>query len=267
MIEIFGRLILKKSLLVFNSTFLTFSIVVAFGAVYVEGIRLGYISFIMTLTALLFFYIFYTRLEAKQTITIILLVAISIVSISYLTFKQDKRWGSLFETMEIAWNTQKYKHWLNTKKYPSPRLKNGMLANDSNYLRPAYLKVGSTLIYQNPIGYGYGRHSFKYILHDKYGKIADYSIIHPHSSIVNLGLGLGILGLLLWLSFILYMAYYAVKTYLKNHSEFSLLLLFFTTGFFIRSVVDMTMQNHLFQFYMFFSAVLLMGSIKSTKNN
>jgi len=66
-----------------------------------------------------------------------------------------------------------------------------------------------------------------------------------HSSILDLTIGIGIPGLLLWCIFIFYISYVSFQFFSKKESFFSMLTLFISIGYFSRGIVDANLRDHM----------------------
>jgi len=77
----------------------------------------------------------------------------------------------------------------------------------------------------------------------------DKNLINPgmtsHSSILDLAIGAGILGALLWCLFIFYISYVSFRVFAKKESFFAMFTLFISIGFFARGIVDANMRDHM----------------------
>jgi len=218
-----------------------------------EGMRNGVVAILFLFISSLIFMFYKNSLISKTLQYFIALFLLLFISIpAYYNFTHDKRWDSLIQTIPIALNTTKYKAWLNNKKYPLPKLKNNKVVNWSNYSRIAWFKMSLEKIARNPLGYGYKRDIFKYAINSdkkfKNNKIT--STDHSHSGIIDLTLAIGIPGLILWISFLIYLLYISIQYFKKYISYFSILLFFNVAGFSTRSIVDSNMRDHMFLMFM-----------------
>ena len=79
----------------------------------------------------------------------------------------------------------------------------------SAYMRIAWFKEALVFIGEHPLGIGYGRNAFGHGIKIKYGK----RVGHSHSGILDLTIGTGIPGALLWLGFLLSLVYLAFRRF------------------------------------------------------
>lgn len=236
-----------------------------------EGMRNGVVAILFIfLSAIIFTFYKNNNLSRKFKIIISLSLLIILSIPAIYNFTHDKRWNTLFQTIPIALNTDKYKFWFNKNKYPTPKLKNGKTVSLSNYERIAWAKIGLEEILRNPLGYGYKRNIFKYAINsDKKFKWGKTTAGHSHSGLIDLTLGIGIPGLILWLSFIIYLIYLSLKNFKNYFSYFSVLLFFNTAGFFTRSIVDSNIRDHMFLMFMLIIGFVFFAMQKelNEKNN
>jgi O-antigen ligase len=220
---------------------------------YVARLRNGALP--LMLMGLLFVVLLYrqhrSRIGKPALAAVSVLIMIGIALSAYLVTVSDKRWRDFRETIPIALDTQTYKAWLDWEKYPTPMLSNGKPrpVNKSNYVRIAWLKEGSLLVLENPLGVGYGRESFEVGLRQKYGEGSGYS----HSGILDLAIGAGIPGAVLWLGFLgglFYTAWRRSASSLSGNYH-SLLLMFLITDFGSRMFIDSIIRDHMLQQFLF----------------
>ena len=217
-----------------------------------EGMRNGVVAIVfLSLSAV--FFSFYNNKKLSKTLKYVysaLIVFIITIPTIY-NFKNDSRWNSLIKTIPIAIETNKYDTWINIDKKELPFLSDNIKVNGSNYLRIAWGYEGLKLIYENPLGVGYGRNAFGHAIKEKYNLSEEETNIgHSHSGFIDLAVGIGIPGIVLWLFFGIYLVFLSYGFFYKYQSFFALVLFFNTTGFFSRFLVDSNMRDHMFQTFM-----------------
>ena len=167
----------------------------------------------------------------------------------------DPRWGTLWATIPIALDTAHHMTWLNAQLYPYPHLPNGQVVSASNYLRVAWIKEGLITLWHHPLGVGYGRGAFAHALTLRFGKLAN--AIEPNNSILNMAVGAGIPGALLWVGEFVSLGRVAALR-LRGASAFeSRFLLLIVLAFGLRMFVDNDMQNYTLEQVCFFVGFLL----------
>lgn len=227
----------------------------------VESMRNGSVA-IVFLSIMGIFFLFYNEKKYSMKLKILVSSIIIIILILPITFniKKDARWNTLIQTIPIALDTKNNKYWLN-RSYGLPTFPDGTEVSGSNYERVAWAYEGSKIIFENPLGIGFGRNAFGHALEMKYGKDAQRGY-HSHSSIIDLTIGIGLIGLLLWSFFIILVIKNAVKLFKTEINFFAMLTFFLTTGFFTRSLVDSNMRDHMFLQFMFLVGVSLVFMFK-----
>jgi len=258
-VEIYFRSRQKKGYLPLNNTMLWLALFLTLISIYLEAVRNG------TVAALLFLFVFILlyflksdrslRKLALISSIIVLLLAFGYISSISAKSAQRQRWETLLETMPLALDTQNNKAWLNPNKYPYPKLKSGETVHGSNYERIAWIKEGVILVMENPLGVGFGRNAFGHAVKRKY-PAEDVTAAHSHSGIVDLAVGTGIPGLLLWVLFIGVLMLRSIRKFRNQESYYGLLLFFITADFTMRSLVDSVLRDHMLQMFMFFAGLL-----------
>jgi hypothetical protein len=265
--EIYFRAVKHKRLIPIDNFLLFCIFVLILASSYFETMRFGFIGLIFTFVGFLFLYLIANVkiFSIAKLATIFAALVILFSSFLFVSYKADSRWQSVEETFYISLDTKTNKAWLNWDKYPKPVLSNGETVVHSNYVRPAWIKEGAILIAENPFGIGYGRNAFGHALKAKYGEGGG----HSHSGIIDLGIGVGIPGMLLWVAFLASLMYYGFKSFKEDDSYFGMVLLFIVSGFFFRMIVDSVIRDHMLEQFMFLAGFLLLLSVKekNEKNN
>lgn len=123
--------------------------------------------------------------------------------------QNNDSWRTFVADAKVARDTQTYTHWKynGAKTYPNNEL--GSMVSVTNYERVAWGKIGLKLIVQNPLGYGLVERSF-----GRLAKITwpDSNLHQSHSGWIDLGLGIGIPGLLLILASLQILIYQLAPT-------------------------------------------------------
>ena len=237
-----GYLPLGRGLVVLVATLTLFS-------TYVTQMRNGAIPLVFMGMAFIVLYYRQNRSRLRKPVLagVSAVVVGSMVIFAYISTASDSRWRNLWETIPIALDTQTHKAWLDWEKYPRPVLSNGEPVNQSNYIRIAWLKEGSLLVLEHPLGVGYGRDAFEVGLRQKYGEGRG----HSHSGILDLAIGTGIPGVLLWLGFLGSLFYAGYRRFATSGNYHSLLLMFLIADFGSRMVVDSIIRDHMLQQFLF----------------
>ena len=264
-VESIWRLKKKKRILKIGSSWLTFFLFLCIFSSIIAGMRFGAISlFFMSLTALIFIVFgnknFNKRVKGFVSISILILCTLPLI----YNAKNDVRWYSLLETIPIAIDTENNSYWIDSEN--PPILSNGNQVSHSNYMRVAWATKGVEYIKNDIFGIGYGRNVFGHAI-QKYEK--DFESVrgmHSHSGIIDFTIGVGIIGLLLWLFFVGRIVVFSALIFVNSGHYFSLMSLFITSGFLIRSIVDSNMRDHMFkQFFLILGIALTLAAFENIK--
>lgn len=248
--EVFFRWAYRKSFLPFNATALVSAIFITLFSFYIEFSRNGMVVAVMMTIAFVILFMYEKR--SLKTAVAAGLVIVVMGAYGIVSFKSDKRWSTLMDTVPIALDTETNRAWLNHEKYPYPML-NGVQVNLSNYERIAWFKEGIVLVAENPLGIGFGRNAFGHGLMAKYNEDGPG---HSHSGILDLTIGTGIPGLLIWLSMFFYVLYASLRTFVRTKSYFALMFFFIAGNFALRMLVDSIIRDHMLQQFMFLTGFL-----------
>lgn len=263
--EIFFRASFGKRTLPFGNALLAAIVAATLFSSYLEAVRNGMIGLIIMSLSLTGLYWYENRGKHSFFRLGLTFFAIIVTAGIFSSFyaQSDPRWKSFIETVPIALDTEHHKAWLNRVQYPYPTLADGTMVNASNYERVAWIKEGLLLIADHPLGIGYGRNAFGHALHVKYGVAG---VGHSHSGLIDLGVGTGIPGILLWLGFIGSLMSVAWKRYDGHKSYYALVLLFIVAGFFSRMLVDSISRDHMLQQFLFLVGLLALVMLKENQD-
>jgi O-antigen ligase len=104
------------------------------------------------------------------------------------------------------------------------------------------------------MGYGYDRRAFSQALFSQ-GK--PNQIGHSHSGFIDMGVGLGVPGVLLWVSFCLSLIVIGLKVFVLRREVAGLVLMLVTCGFLGRMVLESVSKDHMLHIFLFTVAALL----------
>ncbi len=258
-VEIYFRARQKKGYLAVNNSLLWVVLLLTLFSVYLEGVRNGTVAAVLLLFAFILLYFFKSdrslRKLALISSAIVLLLLYGYTSSISPHSDQRHRWKTFLETIPLALDTRNNKAWLNPNKYPYPKLKSGETVHGSNYERIAWIKEGVIFVTENPLGVGFGRNAFAHAMKRKYAD-EDVIVAHSHSGLVDLAVGTGVPGLLLWVLFIGCLMLRTIEEFRSRESYYGLLLFFITVDFTMRSVVDSILRDHMLEMFMFFAGFL-----------
>jgi O-antigen ligase len=258
-VEIYFRTRQKKGSLPINNRMLYLALLLTLFSVYLEGVRNGTVAAVLLLFAFILLYFLKNDRSLRRLALISSFIALLLVFgyISSISSKSEQRhrWMTFLETVPLALDTRNNKAWLNPNKYPYPKLKSGETVHGSNYERIAWIKEGIVLIMENPLGVGFGRNAFGHAIKRKY-PAEEVLAAHSHSGVVDLAVGTGVPGLLLWVLFIGCLMLRSIEKFRHQESYYGLLLFFIAADFTLRSLVDSVLRDHMLQMFMFFAGLL-----------
>ncbi len=258
--EAIMRLLAYRRFLPFNNVLLATVAVVAFFSVYVEGMRNGIVELVSVFGVGFLLVAMFTSRRRRAIMVSAMLVLISVsLALGYLNLRKDERWQSVLETVPIALDVEN-PAWIN-EGMPQPELESGQKVDWSNYMRIARMRAGVELVREYPLGVGFGRNAFGHAVEMKYGQRTS----HSHSGLVDLAVGTGIPGTLLWLGFLGSLFVLGWRRFRQTHDYYALVLLLFVTGYGVRMVLDSLIRDHMLQMFLFltaFLAVIVAGQLR-----
>jgi hypothetical protein len=192
--------------------------------------------------------------RTKMALSLGVVSGCALVGAATFSFFTDPRWERFVETSEIAWQTEKHTGWYQLHEEPLPLLADGRAVDESAYLRVSYLKEGTKLLIANPWGTGISRHAFRNLLAAKYGKS---NVAHSHMGLIDFGLSAGIPGIVIWVMFMASLAYVGWREYSRRGSAIGMVLLILVVTFFLRTLIDSTLREHILQQFLLVFGVLL----------
>ena len=183
--------------------------------------------------------------------------------LGYLDYKTDARWQVFRETLPFALDTQHHRAWLTDADYP--RLSNGQEVDKSAYERISWAKEGVQLVIDRPLGRGFSRTAFGAGLQAKYGSGEG---AHSHSGLLDLTIGAGIPGALLWLAFLGSLVRVGWTRFRTSdntlNNGYGLLLQFIVLDYGLRSLIDSNIRDHMLQQFMLLGGVVLSLTLQSS---
>jgi O-antigen ligase len=250
--EVLVRIVSHKRFLQVGNVVLVAIAAIALLAVYAEAVRNGVTELIVVLSLAVMLVIRASNRKRRLAVAGVALALVAVVVvIGYLNMQKDKRWQTFLETVPIALDIERNKAWIN-EGMPQPRLASGETVDWSNYSRIARIRAGLSLMADRPLGVGFGRNAFGHAVEQKYGLRTS----HSHSGIIDLGVGIGLPGVLLWLAFLGALLRIGYRGMRKTGNFSAFALLFLTTGYGFRMLVDSTIRDHMLQMFLFLAAFL-----------
>ena len=203
MAEIIYRLRTGKGILTVSNKVLYGLLGLTVIATLIETIRLGDITlvFLGFVSGIVFLHKNTKYSLLSKTLIVVTMFATLTLPLIY-NIQTDPRWIKLTETIPVAINTSSSNmHWRDPSLFSAPKVKSGSLAGNSNYMRIAWARQSAHYIRKNPLGIGFGRDAFGHTIeqyHPLRRDMKGYRGMHSHSGIIDLALGVGIPGVLLW---------------------------------------------------------------------
>ena len=252
--ETFIRLTYRQRYLPLPNAALFVAILLALFSVYAEGVRNGIVEIVFILLVFVVLFVLENRQRMSKAIIVLIVSTAFVIPgvFSYLSYKMDVRWATFFETVPLAFDTDTNRQWTNIKKKDELKLSSGESVDWSNYMRLARMKAGVDLTLDNPWGVGFGRNAFGHAVMKKYGE----SSSHSHSGLIDLAVGTGIPGTLLWIGFLASLATLGWRSFRRTQDYCALALLLLVTGYGTRMVLDSTIRDHMLQMFLFLAAFL-----------
>lgn len=255
--ELMARAAFQRRFLPFSSWLLTALIAPLLLCLYLLGARNGVIGAVLLFLSCLVFYGIAQRNKMHGAVLGLFLLAgvAGVAGFAWVAEKSDLRWQSFSQTVPLALDTVTHRAWLNPQMYPYPPLPDGRMVDISAYERIAWIKEGALLLKEHPLGFGFSRTAFSDGLVAKYPGEALHGA-HSHSGLVDLALGTGIPGLLLWFAMIGCLLTLGWRGFFRYHHPAGLALLFVVMGFFGRSFVDSNLRDHMLEQSFFLCGLL-----------
>lgn len=226
------------------------------------GARNGIVGSLMLLLSLTLLIMWRERqaLGSRRTAAFFALAMMLVGGLCVASYQTDSRWQNFEETARLAWNIEHHDTWLHPDDGGYPLTASGNEVEASAYLRISWIRAGLDLIAANPLGVGYGRNAFGHALR----QTQDTRLGHAHSGIVDLTIGAGIPGLILWLGFLGWMVWHGIQRYFRRNDILGLVTVFVTAGFLGRMFLDSINRDHMLMLFFLISATLIALPDKQT---
>lgn len=250
----------KKSVLRLHKITLAVLFLLNLFSIQAQSVRNGLITAGLMMIAAIMIFVSSARLRRGTIIGICAFLGI-VSALVYAQVRADQRWRTLAETIPIAADTAHHKAWLDFSKYPLPLLANGQPVDASNYLRVAWFSEGVSIVREHPLGVGFGRNAFG---HEVKRRFSDSGAAHSHSGLLDMAIGVGIPGLLLWLGFFLSLVWTGWQGGKHGLNPFfAMALLFVVIDFGGRMLLDSVLRDHMLQQFLFLAGFLMIHAVKT----
>jgi hypothetical protein len=264
--ELFLRLTGKPRALKIGNGVFAAILVLTLLSLYVEGRRNAVLA--LSVMGVGFIVLYWARTGRGQHRWRYLAVAsclfiVLVVSLFHVTAsKRGITWEQMQDTIPVALDTQGHKNWLDIHKYGLPKLSDGKAVEESTYLRIAWLKEGLLLVVERPLGIGFDRNAFGRGLQLKYGEGRG----HSHSGLLDMAIGTGIPGVVLWMVFLGSLAWFGWRRFLDTGSYAGLTLLFVMLDFATRLLLDSVTKDHMMQQFMLVTGLLAVQAAGASRS-
>jgi hypothetical protein len=251
--DAFVRVVYKRRMLDIGNLVLAGGLLVTFLSIYFEDMRNGTIAVTLVMVVILALFLKEANYSFSKPMVAFFAIAL-ISSFVYISVKADHKWDTVGQTIPIALDTQHNKAWLDFSKYPLPKLPNGEPVEVSAYLRIAWMKEGIVLVMEHPFGIGFGRNAFGHGIKNKYG--AESGAAHSHSGLLDIAIGTGFPGLILWIGFLFCLMVASLRQFKMHKSCAALLLFLLVMSFSLRMSTDSIIRDHMLQQFTFLTGLL-----------
>lgn len=163
---------------------------------YVQNTKNG-IAYAVILIMLFLGYILFRGPSVRLWQKGILLMAVVIGGYALLLphLQKNDSWNTLIADTKVGFQLEQFPQWKFAGEKGYPNNEYGKMVSVTNYERASWLKMGSKLALNDPLGYGLVEDSFKRMVRDRWPE-ASSSLSHSHSGWLDLILGLGFPGFL-----------------------------------------------------------------------
>jgi hypothetical protein len=171
----------------------------------------------------------------------------------------DPRWTLLVESMKIGWDSERHLSWLDPEHPDNPILPDGRRADGSAFERVANLKEALKLVREHPWGWNIDRDVYHRLIYAKYrqGRQRGASL----SGLLDVAIMVGVVGLGLWLAFVVQAGALGAKAYVRHGDILPALLLLLVVAFGFRSGIDSIIRDHFLEQFMFLVGLLGAGAM------
>lgn len=239
-----------------NNAMLFTAWIIGVTSLYAEGTRNSIPALMAMCGAIVLLYLVHSRNSNRwlSAVGATALMIMLLVSLAYTTseVKRGQDWHHVWDTVAIALDTEQHKGWLDKEKYGLPELPDGQMVEESTYLRVAWMKEGVLLVGDHPLGIGFDRNAFGQGLKMKY----DEGHGHSHSGVLDLAIGAGLPGVLLWFAFLGSLAWLGLRRFNRLRVFAGLALFMIILDYSTRMFLDSTVKDHILQQFMLVAGLL-----------
>lgn len=215
------------------------------------------------LGAAVMIYEVYDLWPIKKIITLAF-VALTFVAVAVMvSYKVDPRWENFVETIPLAWDIDRNLNWLVHDGSNLPLTPSGQSVNGSQYFRIAWAHEGWRMLMQHPWGVEIARDVFPRLVQEKYGQ---GGMSHTHNSWLDMGLQIGILGLLMWGWILGLNARYGWQAWRIDRNPLGLGLAGLVAIYAAHGMLDSIFREHMLQQFMLVAGLLFSAIVFDKKD-
>lgn len=182
---------------------------------------------------------------SRSTIfSFVALLVLLIAIVAFTAYKTDPRWQTFIETIPVAWDIDRDLVWLEGDGSDLPITAGGQPIDSSQYYRIAWAHEGWRMLVAHPWGMEISRDTFHDLELKKYGRAG---MAHAHNGWLDLGLNVGVLGLLLWGGFLFSLARTGWMAWKTDRAQLGLALVIMTVMFAVSGLFDSIFRDHVTQ--------------------
>lgn len=244
--DILARLVKGKRLLPIPNWAISAFLALAIFSLFAASSRNGLIVMILTLLicATMMIAEFHKIYSWQRIASSVLLTFTIVAGVVFTAYKTEPRWQGFVETIPIAWDIDHDLLWLKADGVGLPKTSNGISVDPSQYYRIAWLHEGWRMLVAHPWGIEISRNTFHQLELEKHG-YAEMS--HSHNGWIDLGLNVGVLGILLWGGFLWLLARAGWQSWQYYKNPLGLALALMTIMFVVRAMLDSVFRNHIIE--------------------
>ena len=242
-----------KSVLNLSAKTLAFACLMAASVALLSGARNGVIGMILVFGSSAVLTVFLRRHSSVSSWRWLLVGGALSVGLAVASWQLDPRWARFAETLPHALHSADHPSWLDEARYRFPLLKDGKPAEISAYERVAFMTEGLKFSATHPAGIGFTRKAFSHAMEATFGQPSR----HAHSGVVEWLIGMGWLGMALWMVFLGLLFRQGFGHFLRYRSALGLLLAFVVAGFFGRMFIEIVTRDLAFELFMLVLGILV----------
>lgn len=253
--DLLGRLVKGGRLIPVLNWAIWAILILALFSLFAASSRNGLINmlFVFILGAVMTIAEFRKIYSLRKIMSVVLATLALVLAIAVVAHKTDSRWQTFIETIPIAWDIDRDLRWLNVDGIEVPTTPSGQKVDTSEYNRIAWAHEGWRMLVAHPWGTEISRDTFHKLEVQKYGQT---ELSHSHNGWIDLGLNVGVLGLILWGGFLWLLARFGWRAWQRHKEPLGLALAIMVIMFAVRGLLDSIFRNHVIEQFVLVAALL-----------